>query len=179
MNYTKDERVFMVKKFSELKSPIKVQRAWRAHFRTKTAPDAHVIKYNVSKLQYTGSVMHTPRRVRVRGKKVNNAKIHLKRLVSAKPTYSTRKAAKAIGISHTSVHKVLREDLHLKPYKYKEGHELHAGDPAKRVKFAKWLLSLPKDASKFMICTDEAYFYFTKSLNKQNDVMWLESKPTD
>ena len=49
----------------------------------------------------------------------------------------------------------------------------------KRVIFAQWWLDLEKNAHKWLIATDEAYFYLTESINKQNNRMWLNERPED
>jgi hypothetical protein len=50
-------------------------------------------------------------------------------------------------------------------------------DYEKRVKFATWFLKLPSSALNDMIFSDEAYFYLTLPLNKQNNRTWSESAP--
>ena len=56
---------------------------------------------------------------------------------------------------------------------------LEATDYDKRVIFAQWTNSLPKSDLQFMNFSDEAYFYLTESLNKQNNRMWLKERPVD
>jgi len=53
-------------------------------------------------------------------------------------------------MSYGSVRSFLKEDLHLKPYKIHEVHQLKASDCSKRLEFANWVLSLPIDADKFL-----------------------------
>jgi hypothetical protein len=45
------------------------------------------------------------------------------------------------------------------------------------VNFANWVLKLPSGAIEYIICSDEAYFYLTLPINKQNNRMWLKSQP--
>ena len=47
----------------------------------------------------------------------------------------------------------------------------------KGVNFANWFLSLPMDTKYFFTCSDEAYFYLTLPINKQNNRNWCESPP--
>ena len=49
----------------------------------------------------------------------------------------------------------------------------------KRVKFAQWFLLRPQNAKYIWICSDEAYFYLTLSLNKQNNRIWSDSRPLE
>ena len=40
-------------------------------------------------------------------------------------------------------------------------------------------IGLAKSAYKLLIASDEAYFYLTESINKQNNRMWFEDRPVD
>ena len=111
--------------------------------------------------------------------KRKNAENRLKILITDNPSLSTRKAASAIGISHETVRIIFKDDLHLKPYKIQECHELEPADLEKRLFFVHWFLRLPNETSRLFICSDEAYFTLTESLNKQNNRLWLESRPID
>lgn len=55
--------------------------------------------------------------------------------------------------------------------------KLKPADYKKRLDFAHWFLSKPHNTPEYFICSDEAYFYLTESLNKQNNRMWCESRP--
>jgi hypothetical protein len=179
MKYTREQPVFMVQKFNELKCEAKVQSAWRAQYSTRAVPEPNTIKYNVSKFNKTGSVIHVPRKRRQLSKKVEEAKNRLKNIITENPALSVRKASGAIGISRETTRYILRYNLGKKPYKHQECQALEPPDHQKRVKFAKWFLSQPKSASEYLICTDEAYFTLTESNNKQNNRLWLEEKPVD
>ena len=56
MKYTIKERVFLIKKFYELKSMEFVQRAWREKYQGKPIPDSATIRNIVSNFENTGSV---------------------------------------------------------------------------------------------------------------------------
>ena len=49
----------------------------------------------------------------------------------------------------------------------------------REVDFAEWINLLPKTDLNVMIFSDEAHFYFTESLNKQNNRLYLKEKPLD
>ena len=87
------------------------------------------------------------------------------------------KAASAFGVSPMLVFSILHDDLHLKPYKFHQWYKLEAHDYEKRVDFANWFLSLPMDTKYFFICSDEAYFYLTLPINKQNNRNWYAYPP--
>ena len=100
-------------------------------------------------------------------------------MISKDTTLSTRKAASPIGDSQTFILSILHGDLHLKPYKYQEWHKLVYHDYEQRVNFAKWVLSLHSATKFFLICSDEAYFFLTLPINKQNNRSWLHEWPID
>ena len=58
-------------------------------------------------------------------------------------------------------------------------HEIETNDYPKRLDFCKWLKGLPKVTILRLICSDEAYFCLTPTVNKQNNRFWLKSKPTE
>jgi len=74
---------------------------------------------------------------------------------------------------------VLKEDLGLKPFKLPSNHELKPADHPKRLNFCIWFRALPKMTSMRLICSDEAYFYLTQPDNKQNNRLWLKTRPTE
>ena len=100
-------------------------------------------------------------------------------MINQNPALSIRKLSSAAKISFGITQDILRRDLKLKPYKYQEAHQLKPADYKKRADFAEWINSLPKTDQKVMIFSDEAYFYLTESLNKQNNRLWLKEKPID
>lgn len=177
MKYDIQERVFLVKKYYELKEIILIQRAYRAQYPKRNAPLNKEIKYIVSVFEKTGSVGRQSRKRAEPTEKRQQAIIQLKPIVENYPTISIRKAASAVGVSPTLVYHVFHDDLHLKPYKFHQWHKLEDKDPPKRLKFAEWFSELPAATSQFLSCSDEAYFYLTLPLNKQNNRVWSESDP--
>lgn len=179
MRYDLKKRLFMVKKYEKFNNIVQVQRAWRSEFKSKNAPSRHVILYNYNKLEKTGSVEHTPRRELIPSKKRKEAKITIERMVTEDPSLSINKLHCAAQISFGTTRSILRDDLGLKPYHPQTAHELKPADYPKRVEFAEWFLSLPNNATDYIIFSDEAWFTLKESVNKQNNRLWLKSKPTE
>ena len=157
------------------------QRAWQTdwQFKHEKAPDAKVIKNIINSFEKTGSVKDIPRIVRDPTQKRQEAKNKLETMVSDFPNLSIRKAASAVGVSPSLAHNILHDDLHLKPYKFHRWHKIDKKDFSKRVIFAEWFLSLPACTKDFFICTDEAYFYITLPVNKQNNRTWASEQPNE
>ena len=91
-----------------------------------------------------------------------------------------RKASVDVGISYSLCRDRLLKDLRLKPYKYQSAQQSLTLDYEKRVILGLndgW--GLAKSAYKWLIASNEAYFYLTESINKQNNRMWQEERPLD
>ena len=179
MIFEKTERAFLVEKWFETKSIIKVQRAWRAKFKKVKAPDHKTIKRWVARLQKTGTLANAPKIQPAREERRRAAASRIKAAITDNPKLSIRKLACDAEISTAMAHMILHDDLKLKPYKSQHCHALQPGDPAKRVEFATWALSLPESATEWFIFSDEAWFTLEESVNKQNDRSWLPSRPQE
>jgi AraC-like DNA-binding protein len=177
MKYTIQERVFLVKKKYELKEMSLIQKAWRTEFVNSKAPSYTTIKNIVSNFEKTGSVAHVPPKRKNPDPKREIAKNELEKMITEFPSLSVRKAASAVGVSPTLVYQIFTYDLHLSAYKFHQWHKLEDSDYPKRLNFAQWFLKLPITALFNMIFSDEAYFYLTLPLNKQNNRCWSESQP--
>ena len=177
MRYQKEKRVFMVKKFYETQSYTLVQRAWRSEYHVIDAPHHNTIRRTVAKFESAGLVLYMHAGRSVDTEEREEVKNGINALISAMPTLSIRKTACAVGTSYSTARIILIDELHLKPYKYQMYHQLKATDYGKRLDFAHWCFSRPADTPNYFICSGEAYFYLTESTNKQNNRMWLGSRP--
>ena len=66
------------------------------------------------------------------------------------------------------------QQLRKNGFKFHRWHKIDEKDFSKRVIFAELFLSLPVCPKDFFICTDEAYFHITLSVNKQNNRTWMD-----
>jgi transposase len=71
---------------------------------------------------------------------------------------STRKLAKKLGVSPKSAHRILREDLGLKPYKMKKRQKLTAAMKLKRLLRAQALCQRFSQGHRMLIFSDEKLF---------------------
>ena len=177
MNYKFEERMFLIKTYIKLENITSVQHAWRSKYKNLQAPSSKTIINMVSSFEKTGSVM--PRMGRKPGatEKRKQAGILLKQEFAENPSLPLGKAACIAEISKSLARTVVRDDLGLKPYKPQYVQELLPLDYAKRLEFAQWFLAQPAEIQQYLLFSDEAYFYKTRSLNKQNNREWLESNP--
>ena len=177
MKYDLKKSIFLVKKFYEFKNITLVQRAYKAEYKEKIASGNKVIENIVSNFEKNGSVTSSYPKTRKSSGKREDAKKQIESMIAEFPNLSIRKMSSASSVSTTLVFHILHDDLHLKPYKYHDWHKLEVHDYDKRLEFAQWFLKLPLKAKFFFICTDEAYFYLTIPINKQNNRLWSDSCP--
>ena len=83
-----------------------------------------------------------------------------------------RRLSALTGISPTSCVRILKEDLHLHYYRYTRVRDLKPADFQQRINYCHWFLgeldsATPMDPN-FFICTDEAWFSLSGSVNSQN-----------
>lgn len=179
MIYSKEEKIFIYKKYSFLGSPVLVQRAWRSKYHCSKAPSHTTILRIAKQFEKTGSVIKLHSKKRNTSLKRKKAKIFLAKVMTEKPSVSIRKASQIAEISYSLTRLVLKDDLGLKPYKQPDLHEIKPADYPKRLDFCMWFKSLPKVTILRLICSDEAYFYLTETVNKQNNRLWLKTRPTN
>ncbi|KAL4467937.1 hypothetical protein ABPG72_022851 [Tetrahymena utriculariae] len=177
MSYSFEERVFMVQNFNKTNSITLVQRAWRTHYVCSQAPSYSVIMSTVKRFQETGSVESIWSNHEEQQNEKEEIKEQLKEMYKENPSLSIRQASKQIRASVGYTHNIVRNDLGLKPYKIQEVNEIKDPDFIKRIKFCEWYLDLPNSEQQLVIFSDESYFSLNQTNNKQNDRMWLPSKP--
>lgn len=179
MRYNLQERLYLIKNYIKSENITVVQRAWRAKYKNKPVPSYSTIQNMVSSFEKTGSVMPMIRPKAGPSAKRQEAKTLLEKVVAENISLSTRKAASVAQISHTLAGIVLRQDLAMKPYKLQYVHKLLPIDNAKRLDCAEWFLAQSAEIQQNTIFSDEAYFYLTLPLNKQNNRLWSKSNPDE
>ena len=92
--HDKDKRVFMIEKYHEFKSSLKVIEAWKQD----KPPTPMCILFQVKKFKTHGSIMNLPRPNTKISAKRTAAKNMLIDLIHSNPTISIRKAARSVII---------------------------------------------------------------------------------
>ena len=177
MMFDIEKRIFVVKSYYKSESLVTVRRAFKKRFNTRILPTNASILAIIKTFEKTGAVCHMPPKPKVISKKRLDAIGPVENLITEFPSLSVRKIASTVGVSTKIVQTILSDDLHLKPYKLQNWHRLETHDYEKRLDFANWCIGLGPYFKNWLICSDEAYFYLTLPLNKQNNREWLESRP--
>lgn len=96
------------------------------------------------------------------------------------PRRSASKLAKELDLSRTTVMRILKDKLNVRPYKIQKKHELTATQMKVRMERAKEIIrrhgngDLPN-----IVFSDEKNFTIQQFVNKQNDRVWLQNKSGD
>ena len=96
------------------------------------------------------------------------------------PSTSIRQVAQQVPVCKTSVHKVVRKNLKLYPYKIQMLQSLEHPDYEKRESFARTVLDLINTDATFLqrVCfTDEATFHVSGNVNRHNVRVWGRENP--
>lgn len=82
--------------------------------------------------------------------------------------YSARAVSRESGIPKTTVLKIMKERLRLRPYHLKMVQELKETDYSARMEFADWFLDQEDDFQQRVLWTDEAHFQLDGSFSTKN-----------
>ena len=172
-----------------LSSPILVQRAYNAHFKTRKAPGRKTLMRWLTRFRGTGSLDNQERpardgpphsgRPRVRTEEVIAAVSHS---VEMSPKRSLRHRSQSLGLSKNTLHRILTDDLDLFPYRISVRHKLETVDKEKRLMMALWFAERIERVNHWITkvwFSDEAHFYLCRHVNSKNAVYWGDSKPDE
>ena len=181
MLWSREQRAFAVESFfSNGRSLVATQRAFRARFEIpphRLVPGRNSILSWVNAFRECGSVAK-PRNGLQRTIRTPENVERVRQSVLRSPRRSARKHAAAIGLSNTTVRRILHEDLHFHPYKLAVVQELTERDFVARQNACEMLIdNLPGDAVVFF--SDEAHFHISGCVNKQNMRYWCGVNPRE
>lgn len=159
----------------------------RKHFRqvfgrSAVEPTNKVILTNVRKFTDNGTIMSLRKghSGRPRSATTPDQVALLEDYMEENPTTSTRRASAELEISKSSVHRIMKKALKLYPYKIQIFQQLCAWDIERRLTFGRrmlrWIQSGKLDP-KMIWFSDEAHFWLTGYVNKQNHRFWATENP--
>ena len=96
------------------------------------------------------------------------------------PRRSAKQHALQLGISDTSVRRILHKDLNFHPYKLQIAQALKQQDCEQRRQFCETMLTILQDNQpqvNNLWMSDEAHFHLSGYVNKQNFRYWAEENP--
>ena len=148
--------------------------SYRRHFNTRDSPSANTIKGIINRLREQDTVCDLPRSGRPRTVRVEENRNELPRSVEEDPSTSTRRRSSRLGISRTSLQRMLHE-MNMLPHKVQLVQQLQPNDHEKRLEYSRRFQDLAGGDPNFLqklIMSDEAYFSLNEFINKQNSRIW-------
>lgn len=181
VKYTNEQRLEIIKNYyRNSESVIATLRALTPIFGRDNRPTRQAVRAIVTKFESTFSLLDVPVPVRQRTARSAENIAAVSASVQNEPNRSIPRRSQELGISRTSLWRILRKDLGLHPYKIKLTQELKPLDHLKRRNFANWMLGKLEDDDEFhrkIIFSDEAHFWLNGFVNKQNMRYWQGTNP--
>ncbi|PSN35630.1 hypothetical protein C0J52_24361, partial [Blattella germanica] len=100
--------------------------------------------------------------------------------IARSPKRSARRHAISLGLSNTSLRRILHKYLHMHTYKIQILHALKDADKVNRMTFCQQFLDLinaNNDSVHNILMSDEAHFHLSGYVNKQNFRNWSQTNP--
>lgn len=154
-----------------------VARTFNATHRTQITHDT--VAKLIKKFKRTGSVADASRSGRPKTATDEGTSTQVLAAMARSPTKGTRRLSAQMGISQSSVMRILRANK-WHPYKLQMLQHLTEDDPDRRVEFCEWALNMHENVPGFVssiLFSDEANFYVSGEVNKQNVRYWMDSNP--
>lgn len=132
----------------------------------------------INRYEKKGTIKDLPRSGRPATVSTPENRQKLRRLFQRKPSTSLRKAAKILKIGKTGVETILKEDMQMKPYKFRVSHGLTTQQKQERVKRCRKLLRrFANKQHEKIVFSDEKIFTVERAHNHQNDRIWSTKLP--
>jgi len=174
---TVNQRVFVIKTFYQTNNKSETCRRFKEQFNRQIKRDT--VTDIVDRFEENGDVDDRKRSGRPFVVRTEENKAAVKSLFSKDPTTSTRRAASDLGISKTSILRILSE-LNLRPYRPPLVQQLNDDDPDRRIEFCEKLLMMAVEDSNIfdkIIWTDESIFKLNGHVNRHNSIYWASENP--
>ena len=183
-----EEKTFCVTLYLETKSLKTVQARHRRKFIFNNFPHKFQITRWVKKFKDTGTLMKSTKKGQksTSGRKLTarppESVDAVRNRVVRNPKKSLRKRSQELSLSRSSVHRILKNDLQLYPYRIQIKQTLTQNDMAKRVEMCQWFESKIEENPDFLQnvwFSDEAHFSLSGHVNSKKSVFWGSQAPDE
>lgn len=180
-HFTPKERAEIVTLYIENSHSVSLtQRAYRRKYRGQQAPYDKTIRRLVSNFDEHGTLADRPHAVHHRPRRSNELVEMIRESVAEHPEISYRHRAQQFGVSGTTLRRILKEELHLFPYKVQLTQRILPTDHTRRLVYGQTVarkVDTEPDFWKTILMTDEAHFTLSGGVNKQNCRIWGTDNP--
>lgn len=182
-SYTLQQRLQIIQIFYQnLRSYAGTLRALTPIFGRRNRPNKTTIYRLVQKFETKFTLHNVPVPIRERSARNEENIAAVRQSVAQNRNLSIPRRSQQLGISQTSLWRILRKDLGLRPYKIMLTQELKPMDHLQRRRFSDWALNKLETDPEFhhkIIFSDEAHFWLNGFVNKQNCRFWCEENPQE
>ena len=182
--YTVQQRKKIIEAYFATKSVVLTQRQCRKELGRDKVPKRKTIERLVAKFRETGSVANANkgRSGRPRSVKTPNNVQNLRERLEESPRKSTRRLLQEVGISRSSVLRILLDDLRLFPYKIQILQRQTDDNKAERLAFCQDISQKIENSPgllKLIFFSHEAHCHLSGHINKQNMRYWSQAQPNE
>lgn len=175
--YPGDHRAFCVRAYYRNgDSIVTAQRLYRAEFNVRNAPKDDSIRKWIRMFENTGSTVQINKQGRPRSVRSQQTIEEVRVSVRENPSQSVRKRSQELNIRKSSLHKIMKQDLHLTAYKIQFVQMLNVTDYPLRLNFANEMLQRFPTFENIMF-SDEANFHLNGHVNRHNCRYWANENP--
>lgn len=169
------ERIFVVKVYYQTGNASETVRLFKESYGRlidrKTVPEI------VKRFEETGTVGECKHGRTRDARTAENVELVSGAIGDMAENFSVRKSSAVLNIPKSSVHRILKLDLQMKPYRYSLHQELNEDDPDRRTQFCEQFIEIitrEPHALDEIVWTDEAKFCLNGTVNRHNSVYWAE-----
>lgn len=176
--FTKQQAIWVVEKFAELKHVTLVRRAFRLKFFSKqpaAVPRANAFHRLIKRFGTSGATRPCVPSGRIPTAAEEVEKI--KEFFEKHPSAHVRQASKQLKISVGKVWKILRQKLGWKPFRPHLVQALSPAHQTSRLEACRFWLQHAEDWFERVLWSDEKWFVLTPAPNRRNTVYWCPSNP--
>lgn len=98
-------------------------------------------------------------------------------IFNAMPSTSLRQAARQTSVSKSTIHRVLTQDLQMKPYKALQVQKIDEPKKELRAVFCDWFIAHGENFANNVLFSDEKWFVLDSAPNRQNYRIWSTVPP--
>ena len=188
-NWKLEHRVFCVEFYFKHGSFKKVNELFHVKFETASSPCKSVIQAWIDHFRTYGTVLNLnvkddkrPTHSGRPRKRTAELIDDIREAVGNSPKRSIRKRSQTLGITPTTLWRVLKHDLRVFPYRIRTSQKLTNADIAKRLTMAVKLVAKVECCDTFLgllFTSDEAHFDLDGKVNSKNNVFSGTQKPSE
>ena len=164
-------------------SVTETQRLFKRRFnigRHSNVPSRNSILRWVNGLRTTGLLLKTKPPSPARTARTPGHVDRVREAIARSPRCSARRHSAELGISQSTVQRILHKDLAFQPYKIMTVQQLNPRDYQQRLSFCQTILDMfEKNEDLTLVMSDESHFHLNGTVNKQNFQYWASENPRE